>query len=170
MGRGNGPGKQPGKGRLAALAVVCAAVFALFAARLGWMQFAMAAHYAEKVAEAGQMRYQVTLPAARGDIVDTNGAVLAQDTTVWDVSLCLPAPPGTDLEETIKTLETLGLTAEGGEDVETQLAAFFAAASAGELPLAVMNKYFEYQTQLCIAYEQAPDPAAWERENCFLVL
>ncbi|HJC53696.1 MAG TPA: glutamine synthetase family protein [Candidatus Gemmiger stercoravium] len=41
---------------------------------------------------------------------------------------------------------------------------------AGELPLAVMNKYFEYQTQLCIAYEQAPDPAAWERENCFLVL
>ena len=136
MGRGNGPGKQPGKGRLAALAVVCAAVFALFAARLGWMQFAMAAHYAEKVAEAGQVRYQVTLPAARGDIVDANGAVLAQDTTVWDVSLCLPAPPGTDLEETIKTLETLGLTAEGGEDVETQLAAFFAAASAGELPLA----------------------------------
>ena len=136
MGRGNGPGKQPGKGRLAALAVVCAAVFALFAARLGWMQFAMAAHYAEKVAEAGQVRYQVTLPAARGDIVDTNGAVLAQDTTVWDVSLCLPAPPGTDLEETIKTLETQGLTAEGGEDVETQLAAFFAAASAGELPLA----------------------------------
>ena len=41
---------------------------------------------------------------------------------------------------------------------------------AGELPLAVMNKYFEYQSQLCIAYEQAPDPAAWERENCFLVL
>ena len=82
------------------------------------------------------MRYQITLPAARGDIVDTNGAVLAQDTTVWDVSLCLPAPPGTELEETIKTLETLGLTAEGGEDVETQLAAFFAAASAGELPLA----------------------------------
>ena len=94
MGRGNGPGKQPGKGRLAAAGgVVCAAVFALFAARLGWMQFAMAAHYAEKVAEAGQVRYQVTLPAARGDIVDTNGAVLAQDTTVWDVSLCLPAPP-----------------------------------------------------------------------------
>ena len=137
MGRGNGPGKQPGKGRLAALAVVCAAVFALFAARLGWMQFAMAAHYAEKVAEAGQVRYQVQrCPQRGGDIVDTNGAVLAQDTTVWDVSLCLPAPPGTDLEETIKTLETLGLTAEGGEDVETQLAAFFAAASAGELPLA----------------------------------
>ena len=68
----------------------------------------MAAHYAEKVAEAGQVRYQVTLPAARGDIVDANGAVLAQDTTVWDVSLCLPAPPGTELEETVKTLETLG--------------------------------------------------------------
>ena len=41
---------------------------------------------------------------------------------------------------------------------------------AGELPLALMNKYFEYQTQLCIDYEQAVDPAAWERENSFLVL
>ena len=41
---------------------------------------------------------------------------------------------------------------------------------AKELPLAVMNKYFEYQTQLCIASETARDPAAWEREHCFLVL
>lgn len=126
----------PGKGRLAALAALCAAAFLMFAARLAWMQFAMAGHYAEKAAEAGQVRYQVTLPAARGDIVDANGVVLARDETVYDLALCLPAPPGTQLEQTIKTLQTLGFAAEGGEDVETQLAAFFAAASAGELTLA----------------------------------
>ena len=39
---------------------------------------------------------------------------------------------------------------------------------AKELPVPLMNKYFEYQTQLCHGYESAPDPQAWERENCFL--
>jgi len=29
---------------------------------------------------------------------------------------------------------------------------------AAELPLALQNKYFEYQTQLCHGYENAPDP------------
>ena len=41
---------------------------------------------------------------------------------------------------------------------------------AQELPLALVNKYFEYQAQLCHAFEHAPDPAAWEREHCFLVI
>lgn len=41
---------------------------------------------------------------------------------------------------------------------------------ARELPNALANKYFEYQTQLCLACEQAQDPSAWERENCFLKL
>ena len=36
------------------------------------------------------------------------------------------------------------------------------------MPVPLMNKYFEYQTQLCHGYESAPDPQAWERENCFL--
>ena len=41
---------------------------------------------------------------------------------------------------------------------------------AQELPLALANKYFEYQTQLCHSYESAADPNVWEREHCFLVL
>ena len=47
-------------------------------------------------------------------------------------------------------------------------AEFFVDFIAKELPVPLMNKYFEYQTQLCHGYESAPDPQAWERENCFL--
>lgn len=126
----------PSKKRLTALLVVCGAVFVLFAVRLFWMQFVMADHYAQKVAEAGQTSYSVDLPAARGDIVDRNGAVLARDDTVYDLNLCLPAPEGTDLQQTLTILRDYQLTDESGEDVETQLAAFFSAASAGELTVA----------------------------------
>lgn len=38
---------------------------------------------------------------------------------------------------------------------------------SNELPLALLNKYFEHQTRLCLDYENAPDPEAWEREHCF---
>ena len=41
---------------------------------------------------------------------------------------------------------------------------------AAELPLALQNKYFEYQTQLCHGYENTPDPAVWERTHGFLVI
>lgn len=133
---GKGHRSTPSKKRLTALLVVCGAVFILFAVRLVWMQFVMADHYAEKVAEASQTSYNVDLPAARGDIVDRNGTVLAQDHTVYDLNLCLPAPEGTDLQQTIRVLQEYQLTDLSGEDVETQLAAFFSAASAGELTLA----------------------------------
>ena len=117
--------------RVAVLAVVCGAVFAAFFARLAWMQFARADYYADKAAEASSASYTVTQHAARGAIVDSAGVVLAHDTTVYDVYLRIPAPPGTDLRETVKAIESLA----GSKDVETQLAAFFAAASAGELPM-----------------------------------
>ena len=39
-----------------------------------------------------------------------------------------------------------------------------------ELPLALLNKYFEYQTQLCLDYEKAADKEAWEREHCFAII
>ncbi len=39
-----------------------------------------------------------------------------------------------------------------------------------ELPLALSNRYFAYQAQLCHAYENSHDPDAWEWENCFLTL
>ena len=86
---------------------------------------------ADKAAEASSASYTVTQHAARGAIVDSAGVILARDTTVYDVYLRIPAPPGTDLRETVKAIESL----TGSKDVETQLAAFFAAASAGELPV-----------------------------------
>ena len=127
--------RPPSRMRLAVLLAVCAAVFVLFAVRLAWMQFAMADHYAEKVAQASQTSYRVALPAARGDILDRDGEVLARDTTVYDLNLCLPAPEGTSLAKTLDVLQQMQLI-DSGEDVETQLAAFFSAASAGELTLA----------------------------------
>ena len=114
--------------RVAVLMVLCGAVFAAFFARLAWMQFVRADYYADKASSAS---YTVTQHAARGAIVDSAGVVLARDTTVYDVYLRIPAPPGTDLRETVKAIESL----TGSKDVETQLAAFFAAASAGELPV-----------------------------------
>lgn len=115
--------------RVAVLMVLCGAVFTAFFARLAWMQFVRADYYADKAAEASSASYTVTQHAARGAIVDSAGVVLARDTTVYDVYLRIPAPPGTDLRETVKAIESL----TGSKDVETQLAAFFAAASAGEL-------------------------------------
>ena len=118
-----------GRGRVAVLLVLCCTVFVLFFARLAWMQFAMADHYAEKAAEASSASYTVEQHAARGMITDRNGTVLARDTTVYDVYLRVPASPGTDLTETVQTMQAL----TGGKDVETQLAAFCSAVSAGEL-------------------------------------
>ena len=118
--------------RVAVLAVVCGAVFSAFFARLAWMQFARADYYADKAAEASSASYTITQHAARGVITDANGVVLARDTTVYDLYLRIPAPPGTDLRETVKNIETL----TGSKDVETQLAAFCSAASAGELAVA----------------------------------
>lgn len=118
--------------RVTVLAVVCGAVFAAFFARLAWMQFARADYYADKAAEASSASYTITQHAARGVITDANGVVLARDTTVYDLYLRIPAPPGTDLRETVKNIGTL----TGSKDVETQLAAFCSAASAGELAVA----------------------------------
>ena len=89
--------------RVAVLMVLCGTVFAAFFARLAWMQFVRADYYADKAAEASSASYTVTQHAARGAIVDSAGVVLARDTTVYDVYLRIPAPPGTDLRETVKS-------------------------------------------------------------------
>ena len=123
--------RRKARRRVMVLLVLCCAVFALFLARLAWLQFAMADHYAQKMAEAGSASYTLPQHAARGTITDRSGTVLAQDETVYDVYLRVPAPPGTNLRETVNTIETL----TGGKDVETQLAAFCSAVSAGELPV-----------------------------------
>ena len=124
--------RRKARRRVVVLLVLCCAVFALFLARLAWLQFAMADHYAQKMAEASSASYTITQRAARGAITDRTGTVLAQDETTYDVYLRVPAPPGTDLRETVNTIQTL----TGGKDVETQLAAFCLAVSAGELPVA----------------------------------
>ena len=61
--------------------------------------------------------------------------MLAQDSPVWDVYLKYPAPSGREPADVAReTFEVLQLS--GGEDVETQLAAFCSAVSAGEFLLA----------------------------------
>ena len=123
--------RRKARRRVMVLLVLCCAVFALFLARLAWLQFAMADHYAQKMAEASSASYTLPQHAARGAITDRSGTVLAQDETVYDVYLRVPAPPGTNLRETVNTIVAL----TGGKDVETQLAAFCSAVSAGELPV-----------------------------------
>ena len=118
--------------RVAVLAVLCGAVFAAFFARLAWMQFVRADYYADKAAQASSASYTAVQHAARGAITDANGVVLARDTTVYDLYLRIPAPPGTALRKTVTTIQDL----TGSKDVETQLAAFCSAASAGELLVA----------------------------------
>ena len=123
--------RRKARRRVMVLLVLCCAVFALFLARLAWLQFTMADHYAQKMAEASSASYTLPQHAARGAITDRSGTVLAQDETVYDVYLRVPAPPGTNLRETVNTIAAL----TGGKDVETQLAAFCSAVSAGELPV-----------------------------------
>lgn len=123
--------RRKARRRVMVLLVLCCAVFALFLARLAWLQFAMADHYAQKMAEASSASYTLPQHAARGAITDRSGTVLAQDETVYDVYLRVPAPPGTNLRETVNTIAAL----TGDKDVETQLAAFCSAVSAGELPV-----------------------------------
>ncbi|MFR3227351.1 MAG: hypothetical protein ACLTNY_10400, partial [Blautia massiliensis (ex Durand et al. 2017)] len=115
MARHNGDAPR-GHRRIAALLVLCCVVFVLFFGRLAWMQFVMADHYAAKAAQASSVSYTVEQHAARGSITDRNGTVLARDTTVYDLYLRVPAPPGTRMQQTVQTLEEL----TGGKDVETQ--------------------------------------------------
>ena len=131
MDKPQGTRRRKARRRVMVLLVLCCAVFALFLARLAWLQFAMADHYAQKMAEASSASYTLPQHAARGAITDRSGTVLAQDETVYDVYLRVPAPPGTNLRETVNTITAL----TGGKDVETQLAAFCSAVSAGELPV-----------------------------------
>ncbi len=95
------------------------------------------------------------------------GLILAAGLDGMERELPLPAPVNRNLfhKEAAAGLESLPRTLREAITVAAQ-----SDFIAKELPLAVMNKYFEYQTQLCIASETARDPAAWEREHCFLIL
>lgn len=99
--------KKDGKKRVWFLLIFCTAVFAAFLVRLYWMQFTMADHYAKKLEQASQTSYTVRIPAARGSIVDRSGTALVQDDTVYDLALCVPAPPDTEMAQTLQTLKEL---------------------------------------------------------------
>ena len=93
------------------------------------------------------------------------GLILAAGLDGIEKKMPLPAPVNRNLFHKN--------AAEGLESLPESLreAITIAAQSdfiAKELPVPLMNKYFEYQTQLCHGYESAPDPQAWERENCVL--
>lgn len=144
--------KKDGKKRVWFLLIFCTAVFAAFLVRLYWMQFTMADHYAKKLEQASQTSYTVRIPAARGSIVDRSGTALVQDDTVYDLALCVPAPPDTEMAQTLQTLKELDL---GGKDVETQLAAFCSAVSAGELTLAENLTQAQCQSLLAAGLPQS---------------
>lgn len=92
------------------------------------------------------------------------GLILAAGLDGIQNKMPLPAPINRNL--------FLHSSTEGLESLPRSLReAITVAASSdfisNELPLALLNKYFEYQTRLCLDFESAPDPEAWERENCF---
>ena len=95
------------------------------------------------------------------------GLILAAGLDGIRQKLPLPAPVNRNLfhKQAAEGLESLPHTLREAITVAAQ-----SEFIAGELPVALMSKYFEYQTRLCIDCEQAPDPAAWERERCFLSL
>ena len=105
--------KKDGKKRVWFLLIFCTAVFAAFLVRLYWMQFTMADHYAKKLEQASQTSYTVRIPAARGSIVDRSGTALVQDDTVYDLALCVPAPPDTEMAQTLQTLKKTGSRRQG---------------------------------------------------------
>ncbi len=148
-GEARRPAKKPrarapddGKLRLTVLMAVCAAAFALFAARLAWLQFARADFYAAKAASAANTGYTVPIAAARGDITDRAGILLAGDDLRYDVYLRIPAPPGQNAQATLARLQS-AMQGQGwaapsqdgkndGRDVAAHLAAFLSSGTAGE--------------------------------------
>ncbi|MDD4851158.1 MAG: glutamine synthetase family protein [Gemmiger sp.] len=95
------------------------------------------------------------------------GLILAAGLDGIEQKLPLPAPINRNL--------FLSGAGDGLESLPATLREAIILADASpfiqkELPLALASKYFSYQTKLCLDYETAPDPSAWEREHCFLVL
>ena len=76
--------RRKARRRVMVLLVLCCAVFVLFLARLAWLQFAMADHYAQKMAEASSASYTLPQHAARGGLTAPRRPGLAPAETVYD--------------------------------------------------------------------------------------
>lgn len=112
-------------------------------------------------------RVELRSPDPAGNPYLVIGLILAAGLDGISRKLPLPAPVNRNL--------FYSAAAEGLESLPHSLREAITVAAqsdfiAQELPIALANKYFEYQTQLCHAFENAADPDAWERENCFLVI
>lgn len=112
-------------------------------------------------------RVELRSPDPAGNPYLVIGLILAAGLDGIEKQLPLPAPVNRNLfrPSAAAGLESLPRTLREAITVAAQ-SDFIAEA----LPIGVANKYFEYQTQLCHAYENAANPEAWEREHCFLVL
>ena len=95
------------------------------------------------------------------------GLILAAGFDGIEKKMALPAPINRNL---FLSSESAGLESLPASLREAITVADRSDFIQKELPLALANKYFEYQTQLCLNYEHADDPSVWEREHCFLVL
>lgn len=125
-----------GRWRVWLLLAACLLLFAGFLGRLAYLQFVLADVYAQKVEQASTVTYTLPLPAARGAILDRNGVTLAKDTTVYDLYLTWPAPPGAELNATLQALADLALPGlPEAADLQAQSKLFGASVAAGAMPL-----------------------------------
>ena len=112
-------------------------------------------------------RVELRSPDPAGNPYLVIGLILAAGLDGIARKLPLPAPVNRNLfhASAAEGLDSLPKTLREAITVAAQ-----SDFVAQELPLALANKYFEYQTQLCHAFENAPDPDAWEREKCFKII
>ena len=112
-------------------------------------------------------RVELRSPDPAGNPYLVIGLILAAGLDGITRRLPLPAPVNRNLfhQSPAEGLDSLPKTLREAITVAAQ-----SDFVAQELPLALANKYFEYQTQLCHAFENAPDPDAWERERCFRII
>lgn len=112
-------------------------------------------------------RLELRSPDPAGNPYLVIGLILAAGLDGMEKKLPLPQPVNRNLFRRS--------AAEGLENLPRTLREAITVAASGEfiqneLPLALSNKYFAYQAQLCHAYENSRDPAQWEWDNCFLTL
>ena len=106
-------------------------------------------------------------PVVTGPIIISIGLILAAGLDGIEHSLPLPEAVNRNLfhPSAAAGLDSLPRTLREAITVAGQ-----SEFISRELPVALMNKYFEYQTQLCHDAEGAPDTESWERAHSFLII
>ena len=112
-------------------------------------------------------RVELRAPDPAGNPYLVIGLILAAGLDGIDRNLPLPDAVNRNLfhPDAAQGLESLPRTLREAITVAAQ-----SEFISRELPTALQSKYFAYQSQLCHDFEAAPDPAAWENQNTFLIL